>query len=129
MVVEFPPLLQFSVNWSPNDLFTCKVKVRQSHYKPGQAQRCSRRLRLQMSGHSAHAGGKVVSPTHRPPLPPGNISGSHFCYRLSQPQGHSATGKIMSMKNISDTIWNLFNCIEVNITFFSIFPNIYWCCE
>jgi hypothetical protein len=25
--------------------------------------------------HSAHEGGKVVSPTHRPPLPPGNISG------------------------------------------------------
>ena len=24
-------------------------------------------------------GGKVVSLTHRPPLPPGNISGTHFC--------------------------------------------------
>ena len=23
--------------------------------------------------------GKVVSPTHRPPLPPGNIPGTHFC--------------------------------------------------
>ena len=29
---------------------------------------------------------KVVSPTHRPPLPPGSIPGTHFCYRLSQPQ-------------------------------------------
>jgi len=27
----------------------------------------------------AHECGKVVSPTHRPPLPPGNIPGSHFC--------------------------------------------------
>ena len=24
-------------------------------------------------------GGKVVSPTHRPPLPPGRIPGTHFC--------------------------------------------------
>jgi hypothetical protein len=47
----------------------------------------------------------VVSPTHRPPLPPGNIPGTHFCFRLSQPQGHSAAGK-MSNKNSSDTIGN-----------------------
>ena len=38
--------------------------------------------------------------------PPGNIIGTHFCYRLSQPQGHSAAGRIMSMKNSSDTIGN-----------------------
>ena len=24
-------------------------------------------------------GGKVVSPTHRPPLPPRNAPGTHFC--------------------------------------------------
>jgi len=28
---------------------------------------------------TAQDGGKVVSLTHRPPLPPGNISGTHFC--------------------------------------------------
>jgi hypothetical protein len=39
----------------------------------------SRRLRLQILRQSAHEGGKVVSPTHRPPLPPGNIPGTHFC--------------------------------------------------
>jgi len=27
----------------------------------------------------AQNGGKVVSLTHRPPLPPGNIPGTHFC--------------------------------------------------
>jgi hypothetical protein len=32
----------------------------------------------QISKQSAHGGGKVVSPTHRPPLPPGNIPGTHF---------------------------------------------------
>ena len=43
---------------------------------------------------------------HRPPLPPGNIPGTHFCQRLSRPQGHSAAGRIMSMKNSNDTIGN-----------------------
>jgi hypothetical protein len=38
--------------------------------------------------------------------PPGNIPGTNFCYRLSQPQGHIAAGRIMSMKNSSDTIGN-----------------------
>jgi hypothetical protein len=65
----------------------------------------SRRLRLpDFLRQSAHEGGRVVSPTHRPPLPPGNIPGTHFCNRLSRPQGHSAAGRIMSMKNSNDTI-------------------------
>jgi len=38
--------------------------------------------------------------------PPGNIPGTHFCYRLSRPQGHSAAGRIRSMKISSDTIGN-----------------------
>ena len=28
---------------------------------------------------TAQDGGKVVSPTHRPPLPPGNTTGTHLC--------------------------------------------------
>ena len=40
-----------------------------------------------------------------PVTPPGNIPGTHFCYSLGQPQGHSAAGR-MSMKNSSDTIGN-----------------------
>jgi len=38
--------------------------------------------------------------------PPGNIPGTHFCQRLSRPQGHSAVGRIMSIKNSNDTIEN-----------------------
>jgi len=38
--------------------------------------------------------------------PPENIPGTHFCWRLSRPQVHSAAGKIMSLKNSIDTIWN-----------------------
>jgi hypothetical protein len=33
----------------------------------------------QISRQSAHEGGKVVSPTHRLPIPPGNFPGTHFC--------------------------------------------------
>jgi hypothetical protein len=36
-------------------------------------------LQAQILRQSAHEGGKVVSPTHRPSLPPGNIPGTHFC--------------------------------------------------
>jgi hypothetical protein len=57
-----------------------------------------RKLGSQILRQSAHEGGKIVSPTHRPPLTPGNIPGTHFSYRLSRTQGHSATGRIMSMK-------------------------------
>jgi len=55
---------------------------------------------------TAQDGGKVASLMHRPPLPPRNIPGTHFCYRLSRTQGHSATGRIISLKNSNDTIGN-----------------------
>jgi hypothetical protein len=37
---------------------------------------------------------------------PENIPGTHLCSTLSRPQGHSAAGRIMSMKNSNDTIGN-----------------------
>ena len=60
----------------------------------------------QISRQSAHEGGEVVCPTHRPPLPPTKYLGTHFCWRLSQHQGHSAAGRIMSMNISNDTIGN-----------------------
>jgi len=47
---------------------------------------------------------RFVSPTHRPPLPPGNIPGADFCQRLSRHQGYGAAETIMSMKSSNDTI-------------------------
>jgi hypothetical protein len=63
--------------------------------------------RFPESRHVKVEGGKLVllvSTIHRPPLPPGNIPDSHFCYRLSRNQSHSAVRKIMSMKNFNDNI-------------------------
>ena len=58
----------------------------------------SRKLRFPDSMTTAQDGGKVVSLIHRPPLPPGNTPGTHFCYRLSRSQGRSATGRIVTEK-------------------------------
>jgi hypothetical protein len=48
----------------------------------------SRSLKLPISRQLSQEGRKVVSPMHWPPVPPGNIPGTHFCWRMSQPQGH-----------------------------------------
>jgi hypothetical protein len=39
----------------------------------------SRKIRFPDYMTTAQDGGKVVGLTHRPPLPPGNASGTHFC--------------------------------------------------
>jgi len=39
----------------------------------------SRKLRFPDYATTAQDGGKVVSLTHRPHLPPGNTPGTHFC--------------------------------------------------
>jgi hypothetical protein len=48
-----------------------QVKVKVSRNRPGVPQRVPGGLGSQISWHSAHEGGEVVSLTHRQPLPPG----------------------------------------------------------
>ena len=53
--------------------------LKQSHYRSWQAQRVPGEWGSQISWQLAHEGGRVVSLTHCPLLPPGNIPGTHFC--------------------------------------------------
>jgi hypothetical protein len=89
----------------------CHLEGRQIHTVKGKAvplqvwggPEGSRKLRFPDFMTTAQ---EVVSLTHRPPLPPGNTPGTHFCWRLSRPQGHSATGEIISLKNSNDIMGN-----------------------
>jgi hypothetical protein len=67
-----------------------KVNVKQSLYRPGQALNVPGAWGAQVSWQSAHEGGQVVSPSHRPPLPLENIPCTHFCWKLSRPKVHKA---------------------------------------
>ena len=78
--VQRPP---WFISWYRLKLIMCKTltfcslytkKVKQSHYyRPRQALRVPGVWGSQISSQSAHEGGKVVSPRHRPPLLPQEI--------------------------------------------------------
>jgi len=75
------------------------VRKRQSNslYRLGQALRILEGCDSQISRQLAN-GGKVVSLTIWPPLPPEKIPGIHFCYRLSQTQGYGAAEGLCQWK-------------------------------
>jgi len=111
-VYDFPYSLDFHLcDWWRNNL---KAESLQPKFQEGkgkanpcagllEAQRVPGSYGSQISRQSAHEGGKVVSPMHQPPLPPGDIPGTHFCLRLSSPREHCAAGRIKSIKNSNDS--------------------------
>ena len=83
---------------TPVSKYHSKIKRKAVPSKSQSGLEGSRKLRFPDFMTTAQDGGKVVSLTHRPPFTPGNTPGTHFCQRLSRPQGHSATGRIMSLE-------------------------------
>jgi len=63
------------------------TKVRQSHYRPGQTLRVPGFRGSQISRQSAQEGGKIVSPKHRPPLPPKIYPWYSFLLETESTQG------------------------------------------
>jgi len=58
----------------------------QSHYRP-EVPRGLQEVKAPDYMTMAEDGGKVVSLTHRPPLPPGNTPGTHFCLEAESTPG------------------------------------------
>jgi hypothetical protein len=75
----FLQMLKYVLPYNCNCIMISNKKVKQSHYRPGVAQRVTRKLRFPDFVTTAQDCGKAVSLTHRPPLPPGNTPGAHFC--------------------------------------------------
>ena len=57
----------------------CKGKGKAVPLQAWRVTEGSRKLRFPDFVTTAQDGGKIASLTHRPPLPPGNAPGTHFC--------------------------------------------------
>jgi hypothetical protein len=63
-------------------------------------------LRIQYFLDNRLTDGGDVTLMRRPSFTPWEISGTHFCYRLSRPQCYSMAGRIRSIEILSELIGN-----------------------
>ena len=66
-------------NLKDESKYQSSVKGKSVPLQPWTGPEGSRKLRFPDFMTTAQDGGKVVSLTHWPPLPPGNTPGTHFC--------------------------------------------------
>jgi len=64
---------------------------------------------------------------NRPPLLPGSIPSTHFCWRLSRHQCHGAAGRTKSMTNSTDSTENRIGDLPAcgAVTHPHMLPNVY----
>jgi hypothetical protein len=96
------------INW-------VEYKLRLSHCRRGQAQRVPGGRGSQNSRQSAHEGGKVVSHTHRPCLPPRKYSWYSFLLEAESTPGGS---------NIRNTKYNGVSAVKCHLMYALYFLKI-----
>jgi len=77
--VEVKYIVIYNFFKNPTSVLECKGKDKAVPLQARRDPEGSRKLRYPDFMTTAQDGGKVVSLTHRPPLPPGNALGTHFC--------------------------------------------------
>ena len=75
-------LIMFHISTTYAKYSLSEGKSKQSHYRPGQTLRVPGFRGSQISRQKVHEGGKAVSPTHRPSLPPSKYSWLYINYQL-----------------------------------------------
>jgi hypothetical protein len=71
--------LDYPVTWTTKQKLQSIGKGKAVPLQPWSGPEGSRKLRFPDYMTTAQDDGKVVSLMHRPPLPPGNAPGTHFC--------------------------------------------------
>ena len=72
----------YIIHYAKSDICRLYVKGKSAPLQAWSGPEDSTKLRFPDFTTTAHDGGKIVSLTHRPPLPPGNAPGNHLCWGM-----------------------------------------------